>query len=158
MEVSYKPSATNAGPGAYLGDVIARLMRLLRANIRASYPHVSYPMVQLSVLQVLADHPGISLGELAKREHLAMKAASALTQRMVAAGRVSRSKDPNDGRLVILDITDEGRNSLQQWQDANARTLESLLQELSTENRALIREALPALQELAVALEVHSTG
>ena len=64
---------------------------------------------QLTVLRELAEHPGMPLGEIARRVHLAQATVSETIKQLVERGCVSRSRSEIDRRQVLCSITPHGR-------------------------------------------------
>ena len=67
-------------------------------------------MREYDVLYTLSKCPGpIRLGELNRRVLLSQPALSRMVDRLVERGLVRRDADPDDGRSVLLSLTEEGR-------------------------------------------------
>lgn len=65
---------------------------------------------EYDVLYTLSKCPEpIRLGELNRRVLLSQPALSRMVDRLVERGLVQREADPDDGRSVLLGLTDEGR-------------------------------------------------
>lgn len=61
------------------------------------------------LLDALRDEEALTTGELARRMHVEVPTATVMTQRMEAAGLVTRRPDPTDGRRVRVALTAKGR-------------------------------------------------
>ena len=136
-----------------LPELIARLRRALRSSVRSEIPWERLPMAQVELLQRLADEPGIRVGDLASRHHLATNTVSNLVQQMVQAGLVDRTADPVDRRAVTVAPTPEGLRMLRGWATANSRRIDAAMDGLSQRDRRAIAAALPALTHLVLRLE-----
>jgi DNA-binding MarR family transcriptional regulator len=136
-----------------LTDVVTRLRRTLRASIRTEYPWEALPMAQVEILQRLCDEPGLRLGDLATRHHLAANTVSGIVQQLVTAGLAERTTDARDRRAVRLEATALGRKMLADWQAAHERRFAEALQRLSAADRASVLAAVPALDRLVTELE-----
>ena len=68
---------------------------------------ITYP--QYLVMMVLWEQDGQPVNDLAKRLHLETNTVTPLLQRMEKQGLVSRRKGKEDGRQVIVSLTEEGR-------------------------------------------------
>jgi DNA-binding MarR family transcriptional regulator len=64
-------------------------------------------------------------------------------------GLVLRSPHPTDRRQVILTVTEEGRAVVQRVRRRKDAWLARRLAELSTEERAALRAAVPILEKLS---------
>ncbi|MBY8887901.1 MarR family winged helix-turn-helix transcriptional regulator [Streptomyces sp. PTM05] len=146
------------GPDArLLTEVVTRLRRALRASIRTDYPWETLPMAQVELLQVLAEHSPARIGDLAARQRLATSTVSGLIGQMITSGLVARAVDPADRRASAVTLTDAGRDQLTAWAQAHERRLDAALDALDTDDRAIVRSALPALFRLAEHLDDTGT-
>ena len=85
---------------------------------------------------------------LAAREGVTQPAMTQLITRLEDTGLVRRAADPADGRVVLVAITDEGRATLASRRARRAEKLAVILAQLSTDHRAALKAALPALAAL----------
>ncbi len=72
-----------------------------------------------------------------------------LISRLEDAGLVRREASPEDGRVVLVVITDEGRATLARRRATRTERLTSIIAQLDPDHRALLASALPALDALA---------
>jgi DNA-binding MarR family transcriptional regulator len=72
-----------------------------------------------------------------------------LVSRLERAGLAERRTDPADGRVVVVGITDTGRDLLRERREARAGRLFDLMVGLDEADRAAIMAALPAFDRLA---------
>jgi len=89
------------------------------------------------------------LTTLAAREGVTQPAMTQLIARMEQAGLVERTADPDDGRVVRVQITDAGRDLLGGRRAARAERIAGLLAMLSPADRDALIAALPAMNALA---------
>jgi DNA-binding MarR family transcriptional regulator len=89
------------------------------------------------------------LTALAAREGVTQPAMTQLISRLEDAGQVRRESDPDDGRVVLVTITDAGRATLAHRRDSRATRLAAILGQLSPEQLAVLDAARPALDALA---------
>ncbi|MFD0592843.1 hypothetical protein ACFQZ4_10040 [Catellatospora coxensis] len=61
----------------------------------------------------------------------------------------ARTADPADRRVVLVEITQAGRDLLRHRRDVRAERVAALLAQLDAADRAAIEAALPALGRLA---------
>ena len=88
------------------------------------------------------------LTALAAREGVTQPAMTQLISRLEDAGLVRRESHPDDGRVVLVVITDEGRATLAHRRDTRAGRLAVILAQLSPEHLAALGAARPALDAL----------
>ena len=98
------------------------------------------------------------LTELATAEGVTQPTMSALVTRLVDQGLLRRGGDPQDARVVVLDLTPAGADLLAQRRSARADRLARALADLSTADASRIADALPALAHLADALRRSTTS
>lgn len=141
-----------------LTAVVTQLRRALRRSIRTDFPWEARPPAQIEVLQALREAGPMRLGELASRLSMAQSTVSALVAALHTASLVDRSADARDRRAAVVRLTALGRRHLGEWDAAHRRRLGRALREVSTDDRAEIAAALPALARLAAALNRDSAG
>ncbi|MEV5504951.1 MarR family winged helix-turn-helix transcriptional regulator [Streptomyces orinoci] len=132
-----------------LTEAVTRLRRALRTSIRTDYPWEQLPVAQVELLQALADHSPVRIGDLAARQRLATSTVSGLVGQMMTAGLVARAVDPADRRASAVTLTDTGRAQLTAWAEAHERRLGAALDALPPADRTALRAALPALLRIA---------
>lgn len=86
---------------------------------------------------------------LATREGVTQPAMTQLISRLEDAGLVRREASQEDGRVVLVVITDEGRATLARRRTARTERLAGILARLGPDHRAALASALPALGALA---------
>ncbi len=86
---------------------------------------------------------------LAAREGVTQPAMTQLISRLEESGLVRREASPEDGRVVLVVITDEGREVLAQRRLVRTGKLAGIITRLAPEHRAALAGALPALNALA---------
>ena len=88
--------------------------------------------------------------ELARQEQITAQAMGATLSALQARGLVERRADPDDGRRVVLSVTDAGRQALKDKRDARTDQLAQALS--SSFTRAELEQlaaAAPLLERLA---------
>src|ERR1700753_3938824 len=86
---------------------------------------------------------------LAAREGVTQPAMTQLISRLEESGLVRREASPEDGRVVLVVITDEGRAVLARRRLVRTGKLAAIIAQLDPEHRAALAGALPALDALA---------
>jgi DNA-binding MarR family transcriptional regulator len=118
---------------------VARRVRFDADNTIA--PH------HFSVLVRLLDEPR-TLGELAAIEQVSPPSMSKAVGRLVDQGYVERSADPDDGRLVRLSLTQEGRSTVERERAHRDAWMTARIEGLAETDRDLLRRATELLEEL----------
>lgn len=149
-------SRTHGPDARLLTEAVTRLRRALRASIRTDYPWETLPMAQVELLQVLAAHSPVRVGDLAARQRLAFSTVSGLIGQMMNAGLVERTTDPKDRRASAVTLTDAGRRQIAAWTHAHEQRLSTALEALPEKDQAAVRAALPALLHIADLLDPNA--
>ena len=84
----------------------------MRVTSRAIERDAGLSLAQLYVLEQLAERDAASLNELADRTATHQSSVSVVVQRLVTQGFVTRTPSPTDRRVLLLAITDLGRERL----------------------------------------------
>ncbi|MFT4043161.1 MAG: MarR family transcriptional regulator [Gordonia sp. (in: high G+C Gram-positive bacteria)] len=133
----------------------AEIARRLRPTLTRLYlalrrhtPIPEYTAAQASALAVLLDHGPMRMGELAERESIRMPTATALVDGLHKNGLAQRYPDPHDRRAVLVELTDHGRNVLDRVRSQRDDVLTRAIERLSTQDRAHLIAAAPALHAL----------
>jgi DNA-binding MarR family transcriptional regulator len=90
-------------------EALRKLVRLLRDSAQTVEGRTGVSGAQLFVLRVLADHPGLSINELARRTMTHQSSVSVVVSRLVARGLVARVPAPDDRRRLVVSLTARGR-------------------------------------------------
>ncbi|MFF7144524.1 MarR family winged helix-turn-helix transcriptional regulator [Streptomyces nodosus] len=85
------------------------------------------------------------LTELARAERVSQPNMTQLVTRMERSGLVRRVADSSDGRGVLVEVTDAGRELFRLRRADHARALRELVQELTGPEQEAVMVALPAL-------------
>jgi len=86
---------------------------------------------------------------LAAREGVTQPAMTQLISRLEESGLVRREASQEDGRVVLVVITDEGRAVLARRRSVRSERMAAIIAKLAPEHRAALAIALPALDALA---------
>jgi DNA-binding MarR family transcriptional regulator len=132
---------------------LASLQRVLRRQTRAAVGAPGLSVAEAEFLRLVAEQPGIRVGDAARALRLAPNTASTLARKLSAAGFVQAAADARDGRRVCLRASRAGMERLGRWRDERRRLLASALVRLSGVEREALAASLPALETVAERLE-----
>ena len=130
-------------------EVAAGLERLLSLIRWLSPPGLS--LTAAATLTTLERSGPRRLTNLAADEGVTQPAMTQLVGRLEGSGLVERSADPDDGRVVRVQLTDAGRGLVAWRRAARAERLSGLLATLSAADQEALAAALPAINALASA-------
>jgi DNA-binding MarR family transcriptional regulator len=106
-------------------------------------------LTHLAALSTLKRHGPMSPGELAAHERVQPPSMTRVVVALEGMGLVTRTPHPTDGRQVIIGLTDSAEELLSAEARAREAWLSSRLQQLSADDRAVLREAAVIMDKLA---------
>ncbi len=128
---------------ADLRSVVVPLARLLR---RLTGGRLT--ATQASVLGTVSRDGPISLSDLATLERLSLPMISKVVDALQEHGFADRVADPNDGRVSLVELSQDGRVWLEESRELRDRWLSERLRDLDEAELASIAAAIPALANL----------
>ncbi|MDI1466118.1 MarR family transcriptional regulator [Catellatospora sp. KI3] len=123
------------------------MQRLFTALRRLNPPGLS--LTAASTLARLDREGPHRLTELATREGVTQPAMTQLVSRLERDGLAARAADPEDGRVVLVEITPAGRELMARRRRIRADHINEILGTLSEDDRRAVDAALPVLNRLA---------
>ena len=133
--------ASELMPGAAL------LTRLLLRQVDAEHSRT-----ELGVLRTLSDGPR-RITELAELEGLAQPTMTILIKQLDQEGLVRRERRSDDGRVVLVDLTESGRAALDAYRQRVTEALGAYLAEISDEQVDQLAAATETLAQLVTLLQ-----
>ena len=134
-------------------EVFGRLHRsflLYRSAIADGFAEVGTSEPGFDVLAALRrsgqDHR-LSAGELARRTLVTTGGLTLRVKRLEREGLVRRERDPDDNRMVYVELTDAGREMVDRAADAHFGSLTRMLEKLSPDEREDLARLLGRLYE-----------
>lgn len=138
----------HSGQAGLAGGMRNAVLRLAR-RLRNEREDPSLTLTQLSTLGTLRRRGPVTLGELAAAEQVQPPTMTRVVSDLEARGLVVREPDEKDRRLVIVRLTREGEALLAADRERRDAWLNQRLRELTAEERAVLRQAVPLLEKLA---------
>jgi DNA-binding MarR family transcriptional regulator len=117
--------------------------------LRRLTPREELSLTAASTLRRLERSGPHRLCELHAPEGVSQPAMTQLVTRLEREGLARRGSDPDDGRAVVVSITEAGRDAVARRREGRAQALSALLQQLPGDDHAAIVAALPALGRLS---------
>jgi DNA-binding MarR family transcriptional regulator len=138
-----------AGAGRTLATGIAAGVERLIGLVRSLSPADGLSLTAAATLATLERSGPRRLTGLAVQEGVTQPAMTQLISRLEESGLVRREASPEDGRVVMVVITDEGRSVLARRRSVRSDRMAAIIAQLRPEHRAALAIALPALDALA---------
>lgn len=156
MEFDQQGTPPNVGAAVPVADIAVGLERLVVLIRRLSPPGLS--LTAAATLATLDRSGPVRLTALAAAEGVTQPAMTQLIGRLAASGLVARQGDPDDGRVVHVQLTAKGRELAAMRRAARAGQLAGLLRVLSQADRQALAAALPAIDALAAAAQAEQAA
>jgi len=152
-----KPPVEASRPIVDLGDLpghhIRRLHQIAVAIFLQETEAAGVTPVQYAVLQAAANQPGIDQRTLARSVGLDTSTTAGVIDRLEARGLLQRDSSPDDRRVRLLSLTDDGRVLLAAVWPAMQRAQERILEPLHKAERKefmrMVRTLVTANNELS---------
>nr|WP_292836853.1 MarR family transcriptional regulator [Mesorhizobium sp.] len=125
--------------------VEAEIRRRLREEFDSTLPRFDL-MAQLERAR-----DGMVLGELSKRMMVSPGNITALVERLVESGHISRTTSPTDRRVQIIALTPFGRTAFKTMADAHAEWISGLFAGISAKDEQALLDQLGGLKHSIVA-------
>jgi len=114
-------------------------------------------MPQFGILMQIHYRGTCGISQLSERFDITNAAASQLVDKLVHSGLIQREEDPHDRRAKLLDLTEKGKELIQQGTERRYRWVEDLARKLSDEEREQVGEALDILTRVAQEIETETS-
>jgi DNA-binding MarR family transcriptional regulator len=134
------------------GYLIKRAQAALHAAMAgALHERGGTTLSQFAVLTALIEEPGLSNAELARRAFITPQSMNENLRELEQRGWVTRRRHPTHGRILQTELTEQGRETLQDCNEAVAVIEDRMLAEFDQDRR---RELTSALRACIAALSV----
>jgi DNA-binding MarR family transcriptional regulator len=125
----------------------------MRRSARAADPGAGLSVAQLELLSCVAQDPGVRPGQVGKLLRLAPSSVTTLVNGLVLAGYLARNSGAGDRRTASLSLPAAGEAAVNRWQAVNQDLVRGALRSLPPGSLIALRDAVPALRELAEAVD-----
>jgi DNA-binding MarR family transcriptional regulator len=141
-------SRTTLDTAALAHDLRLAVMRFSR-RLRAQRVDTSVTLTHLAALSTLKRYGPMSPGELAAHERVQPPSMTRVVAALEGMGLVTRTPHPTDGRQVVIQLTPAAEELLATEARAREAWLTGQLQQLTAEERSVLREAAVIIDKLA---------
>ncbi|WP_068252179.1 MarR family winged helix-turn-helix transcriptional regulator [Janibacter corallicola] len=133
---------------------LSRIVMEQRAIFNHRHDSVGLTLSDFDVLATLSRAPGntLSAGEIANGSLLTLGAVSMRIDRLARDGKVTRSRSSEDRRIVLVSLTDRGRELIDGIHPCHVQALGRLLADLSAEELAALG---PLLRKVEMSIQAH---
>jgi DNA-binding MarR family transcriptional regulator len=144
MNMAMSQTRSRAGLAQDLRISIARLSRRLRAQSTSGLS-----ITQQAALAAVERHQAMSPRQLAEHEKVQPPSMTRVIAALEEQDLLVRTPHPTDGRQVVLNVTERGRELLKEQRRRKQAWLSQRLEELTPEERVILRQAAPILEKLS---------
>lgn len=149
---SEAPAAPSSAPAdAEITGLASRLrspLLQLHFLMRRNTPGPDLTPAQQAALQSLLRLGPVRMGELARYLKIRLPSATSAVDGLERLGLAQRTPDPDDGRAVVVQLSEHGQTLTSELITARNAMLAGHLCALSDEDRANLDAAVPALNKL----------
>lgn len=103
---------------------------------------------QYKVISVIHNHGPISVGNLGRLVGSAQSTTSEMVARLTKSGLVTKVRGPYDGRVVMVELTDQGRQLMRRRRKRVHEGYQSLFSRLTGDDRDRFTGSLRSLNDL----------
>jgi DNA-binding MarR family transcriptional regulator len=139
------PRLSTSDLSTALRIAVARLSRRLRAE-KADH---ELSDTQISALAFVVRSGTPTIGQLSEFERVTPPSMNRTVNHLEAAGYVQRTPDADDGRKVVVVVTDSGRALVAETRRRRDAWLHKRLRALTPEQRETLADAAAIMRELA---------
>ena len=136
-------TSTDAETAARLRLVISRLARAVRQHGAAGLTPS-----QISALATIEEFGPIRMSDLAAHECIGAPVATRVVATIQELGLVQRADSSTDGRVSLIELSDAGRETLDEMWSERAAGLTARIERLDPDQVATLTAALPVLETL----------
>jgi DNA-binding MarR family transcriptional regulator len=124
--------------------LIFRTARVLNDRMLTGRPDftASMTLAHAFTMRYIAEYPGITNTELARRLKVSKQATSQLVVNLESLGFVSRTAHPSDGRAQLLSLTEVGNAFLEEDHRRATEIEREWVEALGSRKASVLREAL----------------
>lgn len=113
-------------------------------------------MPQFGILMQLHYRHNCGISDLSERFDITNAAVSQLVEKLVQSRLIQREEDPSDRRAKLLNLTEKGRELIQQGIEERYRWVHQVAAKLTPKERAKVSEALEIITQAARELETET--
>jgi DNA-binding MarR family transcriptional regulator len=135
---------------ALASDLRTTVMRLAR-RLRNQRADATMSLGQLAALGTLDRHGPLTPGELAAHERVQPPSMTRIVSALEAAGLVTRTDHPTDGRQVLVAVSPAGKTLLRADRQRRDAWLATRMRDLDADDLETLRRAAVVLGRLAEA-------
>ena len=137
-------------PHYFICSLATRAVRRMVTYYNRAFEPIGLTAQQAMALGVLWQEDGISLGEFARQAGMGKAAAVTMIRRLARMDLVTKTANPTDGRLNVLNLTRKARTLAPELLAGAAVLEKNIEQAVGKEDMAAMVRGLEAIRDLAI--------
>ncbi|MDW8800986.1 MarR family transcriptional regulator [Clostridium sp. A1-XYC3] len=133
-------------------DIFRLLSKILKGHITKEADDLGFTVPQIMLMNILSEHPGISLNELSKRLSLSKSTVSGIVDRLEKNGNLIR-EIPEENRRTVKIFLSENCPDFKRVRDIKTQHLSKILEELGIEETEKFLISFNKLKEAIISYE-----
>lgn len=125
-----------------------RLMKFLYRQYISNHENQDITPNQYRLLHILKHNGSYKMSDLGEHVHTSFGSLTVMIDRLVAKGLVERYFLPEDRRVVMVKITEEGLDALKEHQQNIFSLLESQIEKLNFDEKTRLQKILREMKEI----------
>ena len=125
-----------------LGYTLKQTQHMLRIHMDEALRPLDLTTPQYAVLAQLELRPGISNAALARASFITAQTMHGIVSNLEKSNLVKRNHDPQHGRILCTELTEQGRKVVQQAHKIIHKVEASMTSTLSGDNKVLLEKLL----------------
>lgn len=144
--------------------VTERFDKALRVLIRSFGPQLIQRIQlgltpgQVFMLHFIQQENHCSVSKLAEKMEVAPSAITVMLDRLENHGFVSRTRDQADRRVVVVELTDAGRETLKKVKEKRKQIMQDCLTQIDLKELTAIAQSLEKIASIAETMEMKSNS
>ncbi len=138
------------GNGSYEIDEFVRNLQLLafltRHYIEARFvddvTDKPISFVHINLLRILDEHPGRTVGDIARFMNVSYPAATKTVDKLVRLGLLRRREDPNDRRIAHLHLTSTGKRLVEKYAQLKREQIQQVINSFGKDRAIALGEQM----------------
>ena len=137
-----------------LNEVFTNVMRqIFLTPVSSDENQNEVTWAQRKILLLIEANGPQKMSDIARQISVTMSGATAVVDKMVKTGLVTRQYDPNDRRVVLIALSDEGRSVMQNCVRMQERCFEAVMDRLPSHKQEELLSHFNRIHELLREME-----
>jgi DNA-binding MarR family transcriptional regulator len=125
--------------------------KLLKVEFERVNPNLS--RLHFIVLHILSDHRRLPISEIGRNLFIPKPQMTALVDKLIQFGMVTRMPDTEDRRVINISLTDKGRKTIEECDKLIRESIRQKLSSLSSSDLQAFLKCTTLLREIGAKLE-----